>query len=108
MRNIGLFLALSLPFKHCVCVEFQLQYRCDKWSRRFIVHCLEGSQVLLDSVVQTTQFLSCTIFQRWGFYDHTYVRLMYQTWTIIARFQAFNGFTIELTRAGKTFNNFLG
>ena len=59
---IGRILAVLLSFKHGVDVQFELEYRCDRGSRGFILHHLQSSDVLLHKVVQAMQFLATAIF----------------------------------------------
>ena len=93
MRYIGCILAVLLPFKHGVDVQFELEYRCDDGSRVFILHC-QSSEVVLHKVMQTTQFLTTGIFQCGRFKDHANMCWMSETLATVAGLQAFNGFSI--------------
>ena len=75
VEDIGCILAVLLPFKHSVDVQFEFEYRDDEGSRGFVLRCLEGSEVLLHSVMQMAQFLATAILQSRSFEDRANVRL---------------------------------
>ena len=97
--DIGHILAVLLPFKHSVDVQFEFEYRGDEDSRGFIVHYLESSEVLLHSVMQVAQFLATAILKHGSFEDRANVHLINEMWTTVAGLQAFNGFSVALARA---------
>ena len=47
-----------------------------KGSDSFMTHCLESSQVLLNNVMESREFLAGSIFEQDSFYNHTNVCLV--------------------------------
>ena len=74
--DIGHILAVLLPFKHSVDVQFELEYRGDEDSGGFVFHYLKGSEVLLHSIMQVAQFLATAILKHGSFKNRANVRLI--------------------------------
>jgi hypothetical protein len=51
---IHLVLTVLLPFEHGIRIELQFYHRCDKGAVGLALHRLEGTKVLLKSVMKTS------------------------------------------------------
>ena len=60
--------------------------------------------MLLNSVVQSPEFLATSFLQRRSIDYQLYVSTLNDTWSVETRFEAFNGFVVIVSRVGQSLN----
>ena len=64
---------------------------------RVVTHGCQSSEMLDETIMQTSQLFPSTIIQCWSLDDGFHVNLMSQPWTIVKSPEAFNSLSVVVT-----------